>query len=689
VCAKEKINLMTMTIINDPATRRAETSQGLNRLATGRTAQKEAFEANWADVPSSIPARYEILTQVGTGGTGIVYKVRDLETGEIIALKVLKPGIASDQEMQQNLRKEVCLARKVTHKNVCRIYDFNRSNGMACLSMEFVEGENLLSKLRRVGPLSVDESLQIGRQICAGLREAHLQGIVHRDLKPANIMLDRSGVVKIMDFGIARLSQGNGQMTGTIAGTPGYMAPEQVELKPMGPRTDIYSVGLLLYEMVTGSPAFDGDTPVAIALKQIRELPRRPCEIVSTLPAQTEAIILKCLRKDPAKRFQSVDELDAALEKEARTSIDVPRRVSLRLPDLQVHRVLQHGIEKARAAVPRLVTLAVQVRHAAREASRLGSRGVEKASAFLRAQGLRAARTTRMGPVAATMGLVLLGTVVAFGLETREKNHTREAAAEHSVALSIQSPQSPDRKSASLTDANRLSVQDSAAAFDTISPAGAGQAVTTKEVDLNRDFDVAPENESLPEAASPGEFPPSEGTSASIVKRVKAPSDSRISIPSAARTTSAQGKARPLRSAGMHTPRPTLAPPSITPETAHAMNGQEISDAKLSLAATVLPTSTSDPTPKSIDMTSQQKTEESKPDLTTHYLEVGSFKDAAWADKAVDQLSHLGFHAVSIHKTHLWMQSYHVQVGPYANPTDVEAAQRSLATQDFTSHLVK
>jgi serine/threonine protein kinase/cell division protein FtsN len=664
---------MTMTIINNLATKRAETTEWLNRFATGRATQQESFEVNWADVPSSIPARYEILTQLGTGGTGIVYKVRDLETGEIIALKVLKPGIASDQEMQQNLRKEVCLARKVTHKNVCRIYDFNRSNGMACLSMEFVEGENLLSKLRRVGPLSVDESLEIARQICAGLREAHLQGIVHRDLKPANIMLDRSGVVKIMDFGIARLSQGNGQMTGTIAGTPGYMAPEQVELKPMGPRTDIYSVGLLLYEMVTGSPAFEGDTPVAIALKQIRELPKRPCEMVPTLPAHTEAVILKCLRKDPAKRFQSVDELDAALQDEARTRIAVPRRISLRLPDFKVHRALQQGIEKARAARPRLATFAVEVRRAGREANRLLSHSADKASAFLRSQGLRAARSTRMGPVAATVGLVLLGTVVAFGLETREKNHTNEAAAERSVALSLQNPQSPDRKGASL-------------AFETFSPDDAGQAVTTREVDLNRGFDSASGNESLPEAASPKESPRSEPISA-VVKGVKA--DSRISTPSAARMTSAQGKVRPLRSAGTHTPQPTPAPASITPETVNTMSGQKISDAKLSLSATALPTSTPDPTPKGIDMPNQQKTEESKPVLTTSYLEVGSFKDATWADKAVDQLSRLGFHAVSIHKTHLWMQSYHVQVGPYANPADVEAAQRSLAAQDFKSHLVK
>jgi serine/threonine protein kinase len=691
VCAKKKVDLMIMTSIDDPATRRAGTSQWLSEVAIdGRTKQKDAFEVTLADVASSIPARYEILTQVGTGGTGIVYKVRDLETGEIIALKVLKPGIASDQEMQQNLRKEVCLARKVTHKNVCRIYDFNRSNGLACLSMEFVEGENLLSKLRRVGSLPIDESLEIARQICAGLREAHVQGIVHRDLKPANIMLDRSGVVKIMDFGIARLSQGNSQMTGTIAGTPAYMAPEQVELKPMGPRTDIYSVGLLLYEMVTGSQAFDGDTPIAIALKQIREFPRRPCEIVPTLPAHTEAVILRCLRKDPAKRFQSVDELYAALEREARTRIDVPGWVSLdlRLPDLNGHRIVRYGMEKARAAVPRLVTFAVEVRHASREANRLVSHGVEKASAFLRSQDLRAAKITRMGPVAATLGLVLLGTVVAFGL-TRGKSHTREAAAEPSVALSLQSSQSPVPKSASLTDANRLSVQGPVSLFDTISPADAGHDGTAKEVDLSRGSDVASGNESLSGTASPEELPPSQATSLSIVKKVKAQSGSQISIPSPARTNSAQGKIRALLSPGIHTPQGTLTPPSVTRETANIMNGQKTADAKPDLSATVLPTSSSDPTSKRTDRTNQQKAEASKPDLNLYYLEVGSFKDASWADKAVDQLSRLGFHAVSIHKTHLWMQSYHVQVGPYANPTDIEAAQQSLASQDFKSHLVK
>src|SRR5579863_7946339 len=174
----------------------------------GRTEKEDIFEVVWTDVEayrdvqdrlaasSAIPPRYEALSQIGTGGTGIVYKVRDLETGEIVALKILKPEIASDPEVLENFKRESCLARKITHKNVCRIHEFSRSNGTAYTSMEFVQGESLLSRLYRVGSLPLNEALGIARQICAGLREAHAQGIVHRDLKPANIMVDRSGTVK-------------------------------------------------------------------------------------------------------------------------------------------------------------------------------------------------------------------------------------------------------------------------------------------------------------------------------------------------------------------------------------------------------------------------------------------------------------------------------------------------------------
>ena len=646
---------MIKTTTDDAAkTKQAKPNQWFGELAVrGWPEQENAPVSNLTGVPISIPARYKILSQLGTGGTGIVYKVRDLETGEIVALKVLRPGIASDQEMQQNLRKEMCLARKVTHKNVCRIHEFDRLNGAACLSMEFVEGENLLSKLRRVGPLSVDETLEIARQICAGLHEAHLQGIVHRDLKPANIMLDRNGVVKIMDFGIARLSEGNVQMTGTIAGTPAYMAPEQVELKPMGPRTDIYSLGLLLYEMVTGIPTFEGDTPIALALKQVREIPKRPREIVPSVPAHVEALILKCLQKDPAKRFQSVDELYAALEKEATTKLSL----ELRLPDLKIHRWMPYGMEKARAARPHLSAFAVKVQKAAIDGTRIVSEETRKAIAFVRAYDYRAIKFSRTQSIAATLGVVLLGTVIAFGISGR--SHARAAAAGRSVPLSLQSSPSPAAQTARLP-------------FDTMSPVDADSTVATSAVDLGGVAGSASENASG--TSSGHELQASPATSAAIAKKA---------APSPARANSAHAKNRSSLSTAQK-----LAP-SATPAAADAANAQTSANANSDLSAAVLPLSASDPALKSTALSAQPNPADSKSDLHEYYLEVGSFKDANRADQAADQLTRQGFHAVSIHKTKLWMHSYKVQVGPFANQSDVEAAQRSLAAQDFKSNLVK
>src|SRR5882762_4049982 len=374
----------------------------------GRVEKEDIFEVAWTDAEtyrevrerlagtSSIPSRYEVLSQVGTGGMGVVYKARDLETDEIVALKILKPEIATDPAVQENFKRELCLARKITHKNVCRIHDFSRSNGTAYASMELIEGESLLSRLNRVGALPVNEAFEIARQICAGLHEAHAQGIVHRDLKPANIMLDRSGAVKIMDFGVARLIVGTGPMTSTIVGTPAYMAPEQAQVKPIGPYTDIYALGLVLYEMITGSPAFQGDTPVAVALKQIREYPKRPREIVPKLSHPVEAAMLKCLEKDPAKRFQSVSELDVALERAVKARAVPAWRVSIERElckaDMNVRRGLRHSVEAL--------------------------------SAFAKRQDWRALTKIRTEPATALIVSVILGGALSVALYARGKGHT-------------------------------------------------------------------------------------------------------------------------------------------------------------------------------------------------------------------------------------------------------------------------
>jgi serine/threonine protein kinase len=261
----------------------------------------------------TISDRYEVLAEAGRGGMGVVYRARDRETEEIIALKALRPDLATDTRLVERFKRELRLARHITHKNVCRVYDLHRTPALCFVTMEFVEGENLRSVLQHRGALRMEEGVAVARQVCAALREAHKQGIVHRDLKPENVMLDSSGTVKVMDFGIARSVDTISTFTGGILGTPAYMAPEQVEGRPIDHRTDIYSLGLVLYEVFTGVAAFTADTPIALALKQVNETPVHPRDLEPSLPPILEKAILKCLEKDPGRRYQTAEELDVTL----------------------------------------------------------------------------------------------------------------------------------------------------------------------------------------------------------------------------------------------------------------------------------------------------------------------------------------------------------------------------------------
>jgi hypothetical protein len=282
---------------------------------------------------AAVTARYELHAEVGRGGMGIVYKARDRQTADLVAIKVIHPSIASDPRLIERFRNELLLARRVTHKNVCRVHDLTDFGGVVVISMEFVDGRSLHEVLKDVESMSTRQGMKIVRQIIAGLAEAHAQGIVHRDLKPENLLVARDGAVKIMDFGIARLMDSRTTATGTFLGTPAYMSPEQAEGKPADTRSDIYSLGLLMYEMFCGRPAFMADTPVAFVAKHVGEVPPAPRTIEPDLPVRIDAAIQRCLEKHPDKRFQSVEELGNALYGEAATTpIDADGSVAP-LPD--------------------------------------------------------------------------------------------------------------------------------------------------------------------------------------------------------------------------------------------------------------------------------------------------------------------------------------------------------------------
>jgi serine/threonine protein kinase/Flp pilus assembly protein TadD len=263
---------------------------------------------------TTLANRYEIIEELGKGGMGRVYRVEDTKLNQEVAIKLIKPEIAKDKKTIERFRNELKTARMIAHKNVCRMFDLGESEGAHFITMEYVRGEDLKSMIRMSGQLGTGTAINIAKQVCDGLAEAHRLGVVHRDLKPQNIMIDKEGIARIMDFGIARSLESKGITgAGVVIGTPEYMSPEQVEGKETDQRSDIYSLGVILYEMVTGSVPFEGDSPFMIGVKHKSEMPRDPKEINTQIPEDLSSVIMRCLIKDKEKRYQSAGEVRSEL----------------------------------------------------------------------------------------------------------------------------------------------------------------------------------------------------------------------------------------------------------------------------------------------------------------------------------------------------------------------------------------
>src|ERR1700736_3044751 len=259
-----------------------------------------------------IAERYRVVALAGRGGMGEVYRAEDLRLSQIVAIKFLPSTLSQDAGALARFHSEVRIARQVSHPNVCRVFDIGDADGVPFLTMEYVDGEDLGSLIRRIGRLSSDKAIEIARQICAGLAAAHERGVIHRDLKPANLMLDGAGKIRITDFGLAGIAASI-QGADVRAGTPAYMAPGQLAGKEVTAKSDLYSLGLVLYEVLTGKRAFVATTLPELMRLREESVPTSPSSLVRDLDPLLERVVLRCLERDPALRPASALQVAAAL----------------------------------------------------------------------------------------------------------------------------------------------------------------------------------------------------------------------------------------------------------------------------------------------------------------------------------------------------------------------------------------
>ncbi|HVE92375.1 MAG TPA: PASTA domain-containing protein [Actinomycetota bacterium] len=266
-------------------------------------------------IPAVLADRYELVRRVGTGGMADVYLARDTQLRRQVALKILHAQYAGDQSFIDRFRREAHAAANLQHPNIVQIYDWGREDDYHFIVMEFIEGTSLKDLIASKAPLAPKRAAKIAEQVLAALGVAHRSGLVHRDIKPGNILLTRDGEAHVTDFGIARAASGDtNTQTGTILGTAYYLSPEQAQGLPLDGRSDLYSLGVVLYEMTTGRRPFTGDSPVSIAMKHVRENADRPTKIRPGLPADLEAIILTAMAKSPEDRYSTAAQMRRDVE---------------------------------------------------------------------------------------------------------------------------------------------------------------------------------------------------------------------------------------------------------------------------------------------------------------------------------------------------------------------------------------
>ena len=317
----------------------ADAGSFLSKRGPGEFELETAHGSGCYQAGQVLAGRFKLFRFLARGGMGEVYEAEDQELQQRVAVKLVRRELLLDRSSMQRFRREIHLAKTVTHTNICRTFDLFRhreansesTDDFVFVSMELLEGETLSQRIRRGGRLTTAEALPLVTQIAAGMSAAHAVGIIHRDFKPSNVVLvpqdGRPLRAVITDFGLALRSHGDTTAvatditgSGKVVGTPAYMAPEQIEGRKLTPATDIYAFGLVLYEIVTGTQPFSGETPVAMAIRRIRERPPSPRSVVPDLDPEWEAVILRCLERDPPKRFDSATDVIKTLTQPTATA---------------------------------------------------------------------------------------------------------------------------------------------------------------------------------------------------------------------------------------------------------------------------------------------------------------------------------------------------------------------------------